>query len=324
MTDLVDRYIDAIKRYLPARSREDVAAEIRSILEEKVEAVARHRGLPPSDDEIARVLREHGHPYEIALAYHPRKALVGERAYPLYRRALGISLAIYLLVAVALELLRLEQHQGPWALSLVPDFLGSVGSALLSGFLIITLVFHFFGEQLAHNPFFWRMDPRRLPAVTESWANIPLTQSFLSIIASVIGLCALSVAQSYVADGVDVRITPAAFAYLHPLRVLIFGLLVLSTLNLFQRYWTRAKLLVFGVIASGIVACMIAIVSTPVLVHFTLTTPDDVARAAANGHWGPFIANLNLRIALGIVAAKVLYDAALSLLRAVRMRGALI
>jgi hypothetical protein len=323
MTDLVDRYVAAVKRYLPARSREDVGAELRNILEEKVEAVAQQRGLPLSDDEIAQVLREHGHPYEVALAYHPRKALVGERAYPLYRRSLGISLAIYLLATVALELLRLEQHQGPWALSLIPDFLGSVGSALLCGFLIITLVFHFFGEQLARNPFFWRTDPRRLPAVTESWANIPLAHSFLSIITSVIGLCALSVAQTYVTAGLNLRITPDAFAYLYPLRVLIFGLLVLSALNLFQRYWTRAKLLVFGVLAGGMVACLIAIVSAPIL-HITLTTPADVVRGATNSDWGDFMANLNLRIALAVVAAKVMYDAALSLLRAVRMRGALI
>jgi hypothetical protein len=324
MTDLVDRYVDAVKRYLPARCREDVGAELRNILEEKLESAAQHSGQPPSDDEIARVLREHGHPYQVALAYHPRRALVSERAYPLYRRVLGISLALYLLVAVALELLRLEHHQGPWALSLVPDFLGSVGAALMTGLIIITLVFHFFGEQLASNPFFWRMDPRRLPPVTERWANIPLAATFVNVIATVIGLCVLSMAQSYVATGVEVRIAPGAFAYLHPLRVLAFGLLALYTVNLFQRYWTKAKLLAFGALASGVVACLIAIVAAPVLMHFTLTAPAAAARGAADSLWGPFMANLNLRIALAIVAAKVLYDAALSLLRAVRMRGALV
>jgi hypothetical protein len=40
MTDLVDRYVDAVKRYLPARCGEDVGAELRNILEEKLESAA--------------------------------------------------------------------------------------------------------------------------------------------------------------------------------------------------------------------------------------------------------------------------------------------
>ena len=58
--DWVDRYVEAVKRYLPRKSREDIGAELHSVLEEKVVEVGRASGHAATEGEGVRVeqLRE--------------------------------------------------------------------------------------------------------------------------------------------------------------------------------------------------------------------------------------------------------------------------
>lgn len=305
---LIDRYVEAVQRQLPAGIRGDVGTELKDILQEKVEAVAQRDHHTPSEEEVAQVLREHGHPYAVALAYHSRRALISERAYPLYRLVLGRTLALYLLVAAGLALLRIGQYQGSWGLALVPDFLGAVWTALLVGWIIITALFHYFGDQMASSPFFWRWDPKSLPEVPDSWANISLPGACTAVVTTVIGLCLLILPQSFTLAGAQISIDPAAYNYLFPLRLLLFGLLVLYALNLFQLYWTRLKLMASGVLELGVAACWTGIVLTAPIFHLG-AGPNAVV---------PLIPNTSLRVTAAIVAAVALYNGLISLFRAIR------
>lgn len=79
MTDLVDRYVHQVGRYLSPKQRADIEAELRSQIRDQLED--RYGGVP-SDDEVAAVLRELGDPRVLAARYAEDRYLVGPAFYP--------------------------------------------------------------------------------------------------------------------------------------------------------------------------------------------------------------------------------------------------
>jgi hypothetical protein len=79
MTDLVERYIHQVGRYLPRKERAEIEAELRSQIQDQLDD--RYAGTP-TEAEVAEVLVEFGHPYRIATSYNGEKYLVGPSLYP--------------------------------------------------------------------------------------------------------------------------------------------------------------------------------------------------------------------------------------------------
>ncbi len=96
MTDLLDRYLAAVERRLPKAQAKDIVAELREVLSAKIEAKAGDQGA--TADEVAAVLKEFGHPVEIASRYAGFDYLLGPKYYPWFwhvmRIALGLTVAI--------------------------------------------------------------------------------------------------------------------------------------------------------------------------------------------------------------------------------------
>ena len=80
MSTLVDHYLLHLKSLLPARQREDIAAELRGSILSAVEERERDLGRALTDVELNEVLRGFGHPVAVAGRYlpiqcrHPRHA----------------------------------------------------------------------------------------------------------------------------------------------------------------------------------------------------------------------------------------------------------
>ena len=79
MTDLVERYVHQVGRYLPPKERAEIEAELRSQIQDQLDD--RYAG-SPSQADVASVLAEFGHPYQIATSYSSDKYLVGPMLYP--------------------------------------------------------------------------------------------------------------------------------------------------------------------------------------------------------------------------------------------------
>lgn len=103
---LIERYIQQVERRLPARIRDDVAAELRSSLEDALED---RRAAEPErkrdEEELEReLLRDYGPPDRMANSYlSDEDVLVGPRLYPAFLTALKVVL----ILAAALLLLGL-------------------------------------------------------------------------------------------------------------------------------------------------------------------------------------------------------------------------
>lgn len=90
-TEMIDRYVNEVGEHLPRKTRADIKLELRSLLLDALEE--RSEGAP-SPKIAAEVLREFGHPEEIAAKYQPEEVLIGAKLFPTYRLVITITLSI--------------------------------------------------------------------------------------------------------------------------------------------------------------------------------------------------------------------------------------
>ncbi|MDX1436678.1 MAG: hypothetical protein R3335_07705, partial [Anaerolineales bacterium] len=129
--ELIERYLYEVGRRLPGGQRKDILNELRSSLEDSLDA--RSEGEPTEDDVVA-VLQEMGSPKEVAASYAPEKQyLIGPNLYPIFKLVLGITfvaiigaqlLAIVVAFFLAGEPVNIEQFLG--ILNSLPTALGFV------------------------------------------------------------------------------------------------------------------------------------------------------------------------------------------------------
>jgi hypothetical protein len=147
MNDLIDRYLGAVAALLPKASRQDIIAELRDLIMNRVEELESRLGRPLDKKEMEALLREIGHPIAVAGRYGPHRALVGPELYPFWLFGVKVLLAIAAIGAVIPAVILLVTGQGdvhtlpsmisgyiPIALSLV-GFATLVAAAIERGWI---------------------------------------------------------------------------------------------------------------------------------------------------------------------------------------------
>jgi hypothetical protein len=132
--ELIERYLQEIGRHLPANKRADILSELRSSLNDSLEAQANG---PPSEEAVIQIIKEMGAPRKVAASYYPEgQYLIGPELFPFFQFILGIVLAatvggqlIAAIVSVAVS------HQAdsfvPVFLQIVDSIPGALGSLVL-------------------------------------------------------------------------------------------------------------------------------------------------------------------------------------------------
>ena len=111
--DLVERYLAAIRRNLPADKADDIFAELADLLESRREEREDRLGRPLDKKETAALLKEFGHPLVIAARYKPQQYLIGPDVFPFYLFTLKIALAAgaaIMLASAAFSIMFGQQH----------------------------------------------------------------------------------------------------------------------------------------------------------------------------------------------------------------------
>ena len=102
--ELLDRYIQAIAMslMLPPDRTEDIAAEVRSNLESRLEDQATALGRELRAEEVSAVLKQYGHPLKVALQYReqPGRSLISPALFPFYWFTLRAILAVWVTIRV--------------------------------------------------------------------------------------------------------------------------------------------------------------------------------------------------------------------------------
>ena len=104
---LLDRYLTAIKFWLPKKQRDDIAAELAANLQSEIDDRAAERGRPLTDEEIGALLKQHGSPILVASRYQGEhrtvtvgRQLIGPLLFPFYWIAVKVSLVLLLIPAI--------------------------------------------------------------------------------------------------------------------------------------------------------------------------------------------------------------------------------
>ncbi|PYX27401.1 MAG: hypothetical protein DMG80_18610 [Acidobacteria bacterium] len=90
--ELVDRYLQAVKFFLPKKQQADIVAELSEDLHSQIEAKQAELGRTLTDSELEAILKRCGSPWEVASRFLPQRYLIGPTLFPAYRFFLGILL----------------------------------------------------------------------------------------------------------------------------------------------------------------------------------------------------------------------------------------
>lgn len=141
--DLIERYIYAATRRLPRKQREDVAQELRGLVDDML--TERCGQATPTEKDIRVVLTELGTPQELAAQYDEdgEKCLIGQPYYGTYKFVLKIVLITATAGLTMANLMSQLIEPRQW-LAALASWVGAVWSCLLAAFAIVTILFAFF------------------------------------------------------------------------------------------------------------------------------------------------------------------------------------
>ena len=140
MKDMIERYIYAVTRRLPAKIQDEVKQELRANIYDMLQE-------NPSDQEIEKVLIELGNPRDMANKYQSEERyLISPRYFPDYFYTLKIVVIILILVGFfsgLIDLLIRYGSSGFWEVfsRVFGLIFESIYEGALSAFTIVTIIF---------------------------------------------------------------------------------------------------------------------------------------------------------------------------------------
>lgn len=90
--ELLDRYLQAVRKHLPWKRQDDIVAELRANLESQLEEKEGELGRPLNGKEAEEWLKQFGHPMLMAAKYLPVQYLIGPGLFPMYLYVMKLAL----------------------------------------------------------------------------------------------------------------------------------------------------------------------------------------------------------------------------------------
>ena len=330
--ELLERYLQAIRLWLPGNQKNDVIAELREDLRAQIEDREAELGRPLADAEIGEILKRCGRPIVVAGRYLPHHWLIGPSLFPMYRAAVK-AVAIATLVPWALIWLSLflfvpsfrDRHPGEVFLGTWSTF----WETAIFAFGAVTVIFAGIERLPAGAGAADRWNPNHLPPLRDD-NRIPRSGSIVELAILPLFIAwwtdlphGFPVAWALARGGV--RWTPGPvwedfhrWFYLPVLAFAVLGV-VMAAVNLVFPNWTRPRLAIrlAGDLASaGMAAFVLLAHRAPVraqietLRHRTLSGPPLVAA----------ITDVSVYVALAVVALVCLCQSAADVYRMTRLR----
>ncbi len=180
--ELVDRYLNAIKGYLPQNEKtpqDDIIAELKDSLLSRIEERESELGRALSAAEQQAIVKENGHPMLVASRYLPQQYLIGPSLFPFWLMALRAMLIGVGAVYGALALISLLTH-GNIVQASIQTVVGFWETGLFWA-AVITLIFWFFERNQVRFGFLDNWQPAKL-AATEGGFHIKRGESLFEIV----------------------------------------------------------------------------------------------------------------------------------------------
>jgi hypothetical protein len=168
--ELVDRYLHAVKFWLPRKQKDDIIAELSEDLRSQIEEKEAELGRKLSDADVEPILKRCGSPMAVAGRYLPQQFLIGPALFPIYRVIIR-SLVLYFLlpwlllwigIAIFSPDFRADHPGVALVASLEPWWLACTWSLFIN-----TLIFALLDRSKARQRMVDSWSPRSLPVVRD-------------------------------------------------------------------------------------------------------------------------------------------------------------
>jgi hypothetical protein len=247
--DLLERYLQAVKFFLPRAQQDDIIRELSENLLSQMDDREAELGRPLTDDERAAIVKAHGHPMLVAGRYRSRQYLIGPTFFPIYLFALKAGIAVCALVTVfAAGIAAATSGDDPihaWmhGMSQFPDRALMVFGWTTLGFALFDLV------QARFAPLHAGWDPRSLPKVFQQDRHAARTSTLCELIftsAALIWLLIVPYEPFLMLGPTESFLRPApvwTLVYL-PLVLLTVAQIAQQAVKFVYPAWTRSKSIV--------------------------------------------------------------------------------
>ncbi len=95
--DLVERYVQAVRFWLPRSQQDDIIAELSEDIHSQIDEREAGLGRTLNESEVEAILKQRGRPVLVANRYRPQQYLIGPALFPVYRFVLIIVGLCYLI-----------------------------------------------------------------------------------------------------------------------------------------------------------------------------------------------------------------------------------
>jgi hypothetical protein len=313
---LLERYLQAVKFWLPKEQKEDIIAELSEDIHSQIDEDEAELGRKLNEIELEAILKQRGRPILVANRYLPQQHLIGPVLFPIYRLVLKIVMVCYVVPWTATWIALLIFNSG-YAAKFAGhswfEILGSLWASLWgTAFLAVstvTLVFAILERVQRKSHFLEEWNPRKLPPVNNP-NLIPRFNSILELAANFV-FCVwwtANMSSNVVLNQVNLRISlaPAWRYFFWGFLLLAFVNIGLAIANFARPYWTapRASIRLVCDIAGSVLFCWL--LKANLLVEIAGANIPPVKAAQLTGAINFWMARMfPLAIIVGIVIALV-------------------
>jgi hypothetical protein len=242
--ELLERYLRAVKFFLPRRQQDDILRELSENILSQMEDKAAELGRPLDESEQAAILKQHGHPFVVASRFRntPVQYLIGPVVIPFYWFVLKILFWIGLGVC-ALNSIALLGSGEP-VRQLLHGLLGFTDVALpVFGWVTFVFAALDFFQAKFHlvDKLNRRWDPRSLPAIATP-QKVRRSESIFGLIGGTVYVAWLLAVpyHSYLIFGPAasaLRLAPEWHRFYLPVVLLAIAGLAQAVVNLVRPEW---------------------------------------------------------------------------------------
>jgi hypothetical protein len=242
--DLLERYLQAVRFFLPRRNQDDIVRELSENLISQMEDREAELGRPLTEDERADILRRHGHPMLVAGQYRSRQQLIGPVFFPIYLFALKIGLGVAVLVSLVVAGMNAILTGNPLHHAAAAFFEFPGRGLMVFAWTTLSFALLDLAQSRMKLPRTW--DPRRLPRVVKAEHRIARFDSLCELI-----FTAACVVWLLLIPGSPFLLMGPGAAFLEtapiwrmvyePILLLTAATAVVSLVNFVRPYWTPAR-----------------------------------------------------------------------------------
>jgi len=196
--ELLERYLQAVRFWLPKAQQEDISAELAEDLHSQIEEKEAELGRDLNQDEMAAILNRCGSPIVVASRYRPQTQLIGPVLFPIYQFVLKVTLLwvlipLFVVIVGPAVILPAANRMGAFF-----QILSTLFTALIASTAAITIVFAVLERVGSKCNLIEKWDVRSLPAIPKPTPQQPSrTHTIFELIFGVIGFAWLLLVPHY-------------------------------------------------------------------------------------------------------------------------------